>query len=235
MLTDTHVNDRPEALLPEADLEYSRTVTEIKDETLRQIGQDLHDSIGQLLTGIAFMVKGLEKTIISRLPEENDNMIRLRQIVEETIDQVSHLEKILNPVNIKNRGLILTLRELAVNTEKFFGIHCTFKCNLASRPYNYVLSKQLYRIAQEAVTNAIKHGDAKNISINLEFKPEISVLIVESDGLGFPENYGRTHIGTGLKIMKYRTKIIGGSICIQKGMKNGTIVTCKYPTSISKA
>jgi len=122
-----------------------------------------------------------------------------------------------------------TLQELAENTETLFGIHCTFKCDKRIRVDNPEVAVHLYRITQEAITNAIKHGKAKNIQIDLAYDVNKSVLTVRSDGIDFPKEFEARHTGMGLQIMDHRVDIIEGSLDIRKGPKGGTIMTCTFP------
>ena len=134
----------------------------------------------------------------------------------------------LYPVDIETGGLISALQTLASSTEKMLGVRCRFKCEKSVSVKNLVEAKQLYRITQEAITNAVKHGKAKNISIRLYLTKSKTVLSVKNDGQDFPKSLPNKR-GLGLKIMKYRTDLIGGSLDIRKGNKGGTIVTCAFP------
>ena len=117
------------------------------------------------------------------------------------------------------------LQELAANTEQLFNVSCTLNCEKVVPINDVSVAINLYRIVQEAITNAIKHGKAKNITIELTGKDGCLRLKVENDGLDFPaaQNWGK---GMGLKIMRYRAEIIDGSLDIGKGTDGGTIITC---------
>jgi signal transduction histidine kinase len=134
----------------------------------------------------------------------------------------------LYPVDIETGGLVSALKTLAFNAEKTMGVTCRFQCGKSVSVRNLVEAKQIYRIVQEAVTNAVKHGKAKNINIKLHLTKKGTVLSIENNGLDFPKLSPRRK-GLGLKIMKYRTDLIGGSLDIRKADKGGTIVTCKFP------
>jgi len=134
----------------------------------------------------------------------------------------------LYPVDIETGGLVSALQTLAANTEKTMGVTCRFRCGKSVSVKNLVEAKQIYRIVQEAITNAFRHGKAKNINIKLRLTKKGTVLSIENNGLDFPKLSPREK-GLGLKIMKYRTDLIGGSIDIRKGDKGGTAVTCIFP------
>jgi signal transduction histidine kinase len=122
-----------------------------------------------------------------------------------------------------------SLQELAESTETLFGINCTFKCDKRIRVDNPEVAVHLYRITQEAITNAIKHGKAKNIQIDLTYDANKSILTVRNDGIDFPKEFEARNTGMGLQIMDHRVDIIEGSLDIHKGPKGGTIMTCTFP------
>jgi signal transduction histidine kinase len=134
----------------------------------------------------------------------------------------------LYPVDIETGGLVSALKTLALNTKKIMGVNCRLRAGKCVSVKNLVEAKQIYRIVQEAITNAIKHGKAKNINIKLRITKRGTVLSVENDGLDFPK-LSPNRKGLGLKIMQYRTDLIGGSLDIRKGDKGGTVVMCIFP------
>ncbi|MHC4259374.1 MAG: sensor histidine kinase, partial [Planctomycetota bacterium] len=121
------------------------------------------------------------------------------------------------------------LQELATSTERLFGIGCTFECGKRVQVANSEVAVHLYRIAQEAITNAIKHGKTKNIRIRLAHGRDKSVLTVRNDGVDFPKEFEARGTGMGLQIMDHRIDIIGGSLDIRKAPGGGTVMTCKFP------
>ena len=133
----------------------------------------------------------------------------------------------LYPVDIETGGLVSALKTLASTVGKTMDVVCRFKCGHSVSVKNLVEAKQIYRIVQEAITNAVRHGNAANIIINLRLTKKGIVLSIENDGLDFPK-LSPNRKGVGLKIMKYRTDLIGGSLDIRKGNKGGTIVTVRF-------
>ena len=120
------------------------------------------------------------------------------------------------------------MEALAATTEQLFVSSCRFRCDKPVPVNDTSLAINLYRIVQEAITNAIRHGKAKNIRIELVSNTYESILTVQSDGVDFPDVQDRNK-GMGLKIMDYRAGIIDGSLNISKGADGGTIVTCLFP------
>ncbi|MBN1796771.1 MAG: sensor histidine kinase, partial [Sedimentisphaerales bacterium] len=204
---------------------------EILDITERErelIGQEMHDGMGQVLTGIAVKCKGLALKLTDKLPEEMKDALVISKLANKAIAQTRDLAKMLYPVDIETGGLASALKTLASNIEKTMGVTCRFQCEKSFSVKNLVEAKQIYRIVQEAITNAVRHGKAKNINIKLHLTKKVTVLSVKNDGLDFPKLSPRSK-GMGLKIMKYRTDLIGGSLDIRKGDKGGTVVTCIFP------
>jgi len=204
-----------------------KEILDITEREREQIGQELHDGMGQVLTGIAVKCKGLALNLKSKSLDDSKEALVISKLANKAIAQTRDLAKMLYPVDIETGGLVSALQALASNTGKMLGVRCRFKCDKSVSVKNLVEAKQIYRIVQEAITNAIKHGKAKNINIQLRFTRSGTVLSVKSDGLDFPKLSPRTK-GLGLKIMKYRTDLMGGSLDIHKGDKGGTVVTCIF-------
>ncbi len=193
----------------------------------QRIGQELHDSIGQQLAGIKFMTEVLEEKLSGKSLPEASYAAKITTHVRQATDQARNLAKGLHPVDLDASGLTSALGELSETTKNLFGVSCTFKCDESVLIDDTVVAINLYRIAQEAVTNAIRHGKAKNVLVELSSSGDRSTLTVENDGLDFPELQAECK-GMGLKIMDYRAEMIGGSLNIRKGDNGGTIVTCVF-------
>jgi PAS domain S-box-containing protein len=211
-----------------------KEILDITEREREQIGQELHDGIGQVLTGIAVKCKGLALKLKSKSLDESKEVMVISKLANEAIGQTRNLARMLYPVAIETFGLVAILKEMASNTEKMLAVRCRFRCGKSVSVKNLVEAKQIYRIVQEAITNAIKHGKAKNINIKLRFTKRGTVLSVENDGLDFPKSLPIKK-GLGLKIMKYRTDLIGGSLDIRKADKGGTIVICTFPNRGQKS
>jgi signal transduction histidine kinase len=206
-----------------------KEILNVSEQERRKIGEELHDSLGQQLTGVAFMTKVLEQKLAKKSLNEAADVAEIAQLVNQATNQARSLAKGLHPIDLDTGTLMSTLQDLAESTETLFGIHCTFKCDKRIRVDNPEVAVHLYRITQEAITNAIKHGKAKNIQIDLAYEVNKSVLTVRSDGIDFPKEFEARHTGMGLQIMDHRADIIEGSLDIRKGPKGGTIMTCTFP------
>ena len=200
----------------------------IKEREQKLIGLEMHDSMGQILTGIAVKSKGLEIKLNNKSLEESADAAEICRLANEAIAQTRRLAKMLYPVDLEAGGLASALQELASNTKDILKISCQFKCNNAAPIRDSMTARHLYRIAQEAVTNAARHGKAKNVRIELASDEDKSTLKVVNYGKDFPGSLARKK-GLGLKIMEYRANTIGGSLDIRRGRKGGTVVTCTFP------
>jgi PAS domain S-box-containing protein len=205
-----------------------KEILNISEREQRRIGRELHDSIGQQFTGIAFMMKVLEQKLTDKLSGEAAGVAEIKELVNQAMDQTRGLAKGLHPVDLDPGSLTAVLQELAATTEKMFGIRCAVKCDETVAVDDAEVATHLYRITQEAITNAVKHGRANNIRVELTCRNEKTVLTVENDGRDFPENPESRGAGMGLHIMNHRADIIGASLDIRKAAKDGTILTCSF-------
>jgi PAS domain S-box-containing protein len=205
-----------------------KEILEITERERKLIGQEMHDSMGQVLTGVAVKSKGLALKLKGKSLTESKSALAISKLASQAIAQMRDLARMLYPVDIEAGGLVTALQSLASNAEKILNTRCRFRCEKSVSVNNLVEAKQLYRIAQEAVTNAAKHGKAKNITIELRPTEDLCILSVRNDGLDFKKS-SRPKNGLGLKIMEYRANLIGGVLDIRKDKKNGTVVTCTVP------
>ena len=209
-----------------------REILEISGREQRRIGQDLHDSLCQHLAGVGFLSKVLENKIISGLPVEAVAATEIVHLIDQAITLTRGFARGLNPVRLEAGGLIRALSELAANTEKFFGITCRLEYDRSIAIDDDVTATHLYRIVQEALNNAIKHGKADTILISLQGDGKAAVLSVEDNGLGF-NNKRIQGKGMGLNIMNYRASMVGAALDIRNGKDGGTQVVCSFQTKTS--
>lgn len=205
-----------------------REILEISDRERRRIGQDLHDGLCQHLTGIELMSQVLQQKLAPKAKADASRAGEIARYVREAITQTRSLARGLSPVTLELEGLPSALYELAANTEKMFGLACRVECREPGPEYAAATATHLYRIAQEAVTNAIKHGKASAVEIRLEHSAERRELKVIDNGTGFPKVPPRKG-GMGLRIMQYRAGMIGGLLSIEQNVTGGTVVRCSFP------
>jgi signal transduction histidine kinase len=207
-----------------------RELLEISERGQRQIGHDLHDSLGQHLTATAFAGQVLNEQLENKSLPESASAKHLVKLVEEAIILTRTFARGLYPVQVEAEGLMDGLQELARNISDRFKVSCEFECSEPVLLHDAASSTHLYRIAQEAITNAIKHGKAQHISIGLEKKNGVIMLTVTDNGIGLPGN-ARSGQGMGLRIMAYRSNMIGAIFNIERLPESGTRVTCKLPSN----
>ena len=208
--------------------ELEKLVIETSETERRTIGRDLHDTLGQKLTGLAFLIKGLARKLGDKLPEEVGAADQIVQLVNDSISQVRFLARGLDPMGLGEDRLADGLRELAANTSELFGIPCKFRCDDPVVPDEGAVATHLYHIAQEAVTNATRHAEAKSIAIALAHDARGLYVSVEDDGVGIPSEAERA-AGMGLRVMRYRADVIGGALSIERRSSGGTVVECVLP------
>lgn len=194
----------------------------------RRIGQDLHDGLGQQLTGIAFMSKVQEQKLAEQNLPYAQEAAKIVRLVNEAINKTRQLAKGLLPVVSEARGLMGALQQLAQEGEDLFNISCSFECEHPVLIYDVALATHLYHIAQEALTNAVKHGHAGKVQIALSAHGARGVLTVQDDGRGLAKEFSAGK-GMGQHIMLHRAKIIGGTLDIRDRYPKGVIVSCQFP------
>ena len=208
-----------------------RELLHISEREQRRVGHDIHDSLCQHLTGTALAGQVLAENLKSNGLSQARDAGRVVELIEEAITLSRNLAKGLNSVRLGTDGLMEALEDFAANTTELFKISCRFQCPLPVLVADPDASEHLYRIAQEAVGNAIKHGRAKNIVIRLETSDSAKVLRVMDDGVGVPPSAMRGK-GMGLNIMSYRAELIGAKFNIRRRERGGTMVICALPLQV---
>jgi PAS domain S-box-containing protein len=205
-----------------------RQLLEISDREQRRIGQDLHDDLCQQLTGIEFMSQSLEQNLAGKSLPEAAAAAEITKLVRGAISDTRDLARGLSPVMLEADELTPALQQLADNTSKLFNVSCRLCRDASVLIEDNAMAVHLYRIAQEAVSNAIKHGRAGQIDITLAAADERVTLAIQDNGKGLGHRNGR-HTGMGLQIMQYRAGMIGGHFTVDSQPGHGTRVACSFP------
>jgi PAS domain S-box-containing protein len=207
-----------------------KAILEISAREQRRIGQDLHDGLGQHLTGIAFMSKVQEQKLAEKGLAEAAEAARIVRLVNEAIHTTRELAHGLLPVGSDAQGLMSALKRWAAEVEDLFHISCRLQIDKPVLIDDANVSTHLYRIAQEAVNNAIRHGQAKRVVISLFPCDDYGILKIENDGCSLPEP-DPSGSGMGMQIMNYRARMVGGSLKVESGGIHGVTITCQFPLS----
>jgi len=214
-----------------------KELLEITDTEQRRIGHDLHDGLGQHLTGIAFMSKLMEQRLTTKAVPEAEDARKIAGLVNKAIGWTRDLARGLAPVDLdQEEGLASALKQVAESAHELYGMPCRFEMSGDVHFRNPPVAIHLYRIAQEALNNAIKHARAKDIVVRLTRTPGVITISVEDDGKGFDPLSIQTG-GMGLRIMRYRAKMINGNLEVRKRPGGGTVVACSCalkPVSANK-
>jgi len=203
-------------------------VLKISEFERQNIGQDLHDDLGQQLAGMWFFASTLEKNLRAIVPAEAANAGKIAAQLDKALALTRNLARGLQPVAPEPGGLMAALQELATRSSELFKTRCRVKCHRRVAVHDPTTATHLYRIAQEAVTNAAKHGRAKQISILLSTSAGELHLSVHDNGTGMKEPAGK-HDGMGIRTMRYRAEAMGGSLEFRQRDGGGTSVICTIP------
>jgi PAS domain S-box-containing protein len=202
-----------------------REILKISEEEQRRISQDLHDGLGQDLTGIGFTTRALERKLQSKSADEWLEARRIAELVNDAIDKTRALARGLHPVEVAEDGLCVALEGLAQATSNVFQISCLFSSRGAPLTLPQEIATHLYRIAQEAVHNAVRHGQPRVVQIRLSTSGGRVILNVTDDGCGF-SGLAPTDRGLGVQIMHYRARMIGAELRINRRQTGGTSLEC---------
>jgi len=201
---------------------------EIAENERRRIGFDLHDDLGQKLTGVLLITRALEQRLAREGHKEVEEVRKVCDLIEQSVHHTHNLAHHFSSIDATGGDFAEVMNGLAATVEKMFSIpcECTMKGKIPPLPEN--TSAQFYKIAQEAVSNAIKHGKASCVWISISGHPQKLVVTIKNDGIPFsPPANPKARMG--LRTMNYRANTIGATFEIKPNQKNGTIVTCVLP------
>ena len=211
-----------------------REILEASVNEQRRVGHELHDGLCQQLTGAAFSAEILARRLTAEAPAALPAIQKLADEIDQAITQARTLARGLNPVEIHAGGLAAALEDLGRKVTETFHVSCVFRQEGDGVVAGNATETHLFRIAQEAISNAIRHGKAKHIHISLGIVADVLTLSVSDDGVGIDQGMGRDpsgnkSAGIGLQTMNYRARMIGGSLDIRPAPRRGVVVTCSVP------
>jgi len=205
-----------------------KEILDVTEQERRRIGQDLHDGLGQMLTGIGLLSQNLARQLEQRDLPEAEDAAEITNLLKEADQYARDLARGLTPVDLEASGLVAALQRLVANAERLFDIECAFDEVGSALVHDGTTATHMYRIAQEAVSNAVRHGQADRIKISLAAGMEQICLRIQDDGVGFSETEPNG-AGMGVHIMSYRARIVGGTLDITSSSGAGTTVTFTLP------
>jgi PAS domain S-box-containing protein len=203
-----------------------RQILEISDREQSRIGQELHDGLCQQLVSLAFDANSLRNQLARRSRPETALAVRIADYLDQAITETRQLSRGLFPIRLEADGLRSALEELARGTSSRFGIRCSALCEPSLKTPTGAEGIHLFRIAQEAVNNAVRHARAKEIRIQLLERDRQTVLEIQDDGVGLERHRNPHTTGMGLHIMDYRARSVGGVLRLAPGTSGGTSVCC---------
>lgn len=214
--------------------ELEREILRTSEREQQRIGRDLHDSLGPHLAAIGYAASFLADELRRRDQPEAEKADRIRLMVAEAVTLTRNLARGLLPVQMDSTGLSMALEDLARTTSQLTGIAVSFCETGDTRIEDPENGMHLYRLVQEAVNNAVKHGGAKNVTILLSKSERLLNLVVADDGQGMLPQSARAQ-GLGLHTMAYRARALGGQVEITSNSGEGTIVSCEIPLHTAPA
>ncbi len=194
----------------------------------RRIGADLHDGLGQKLTGLACLATAVRERTKRSDAEVAGQADTVARLANEAVQQARALARGLCPVELEEAGLVAALTSLVEQTRVLHEVDCEIFCPDESPPCEHPVSIHLYRITQEAITNAIRHAQARSIQVNLEPDGDVYRLIIRDDGAGFSVDDQLIRRSHGLRLMKFRATMIGASLQVTSQPGRGTRICCEF-------
>lgn len=205
-----------------------KEILKISEQEQARIGHNLHDGVGQTMTGVSSLIEALESELTG---DQRQSAARIHHLIQEAIQEVRRMSHSLSPASVKNRGLGGALHLLAETIRTNHRTACTCDVNADIKIEDSEKETHIYRIAQEAANNALRHGHPSSIRLSLQRQGEHeAVLKIEDNGTGLGKRTP-AHAGIGLRVMDYRANLIDGSLTIKSRARGGVSVICRFPFS----
>lgn len=216
-----------------AQRELEKQLIERGNEERRKIGRELHDGLGQMLTGIRLLTESLTRKLQANALPGAEEVKEISEMITEADQYARSISQGMVQVDVEKRGLSVAIQNLCKQTTKYAGIECTMMESNEIKIENHTMAVHIYRIIQEAISNAIKHGKAHKVIIRLSQNKYHTSISIDDDGEGFnPDEIENK--GIGLQIMKYRVGIMGGIFEIARTEEKMTRIQCIIPNNMSQ-
>lgn len=209
--------------------ELEKKILRISEDEQHRIGQDIHDDLCQQLAAIGCLAKVSHQHLVRSGHPEADNLAEIVRLISSANTRAREMSRGLMPVVLDAAGLMDALDELASSTERVFRVSCPFRCDPPVKVTDNNAAIQLYRIAQEAVANALKHSKADRIEVSLAINDGRIVLSIRDNGVGIPDHSPGKGTGMGLLTMSHRARMMGGTLTVEQDGIGGTVVRCSVP------
>ncbi|MGA3169960.1 MAG: sensor histidine kinase [Chthoniobacteraceae bacterium] len=227
---ETRVRERTAALMDQmAERErLEKEILDVSEREQRRFGHDLHDGLCQHLLGVAIAGQVLVRRLELKSAEDSGSAGTIVRLVEEAILMARKMSHGLSPLERGPEGLVDALDALAASTRELFNVDCNFHCPAPAPVIDPPAAMHLYRIAQESISNAVRHGRATRVEIELSINEDWARLSVRDNGGGLPATQHEGN-GMGLRIMKHRASMIGADFDVAPRPQGGVVVTCSIP------
>lgn len=212
--------------------EVERELAGLTEPERQRIGHELNESLGQMLSGMGLITEDVVRKLEEEGVETVSEVARISRLLKEADEQVRTVTNRLVPVNLEANEFGSALEELALKTEREHGVDCQVTVRGdGGRLADNTVATHLYRIAEEAITNAIEHGRAEHVRIRLHLGDQKVRMRIEDDGTGFDETVENVR-RMGMRTMEYRARLVGATLSVRSGKKEGTCVTCTLPLTV---
>ncbi len=200
----------------------------VNEREQSRIGQDLHDNLGQELAGIALLAKALSEKLALETHSDAEMAALISRLTSGSIESVRRLARGLYPVELQPYGLLKALEELALHTKACHGVECEVRSGPAPPIFERSVEIHLYRIVQESVCNAIRHGRATRVVVEARRDSHVRLLSIHDNGPGLISSSDKS-LGLGLELMHYRATLIGATVQVSNHPEGGCLVLCRLP------
>ena len=208
---------------------HEREILEIVDRERSRLGREIHDGLCQTLAGIAALSATLSRKLnANAVSTATADAREINELLKSAIGDARDMARGLDPIGLDTGGFGVALDTLAENVERLFSITCRAESNYSPARLPKETKYHLFRIAQEAVNNAVVHGRATQIAISVNCTDDVGTLSVKDNGVGLPEDTSQAD-GMGLHTMAYRARLIDATLIFRRGSERGTVVTCTFP------
>ncbi|MDR9407889.1 MAG: sensor histidine kinase, partial [Balneolaceae bacterium] len=198
-------------------------VLRVSEHERHRIGQDLHDGLGQMLTGITLINKNIAASLRDEDHPLADEVDEITDLLKEADEYARGLSRNLVPVELDSSGLVAALQRLATNAERLFNIECELKNTLNIQFDDPTSLTHLFRIVQEATSNAVKHGNSSKVQVDMQANDTQLTVKIEDNGTGFGPDWDQNK-GLGVRIMKFRSRLIGANLEISDSSLGGAAI-----------